>query len=398
MNPAAGFRAVFGAEPAGVWAAPGRVNLIGEHTDYNDGHVLPIALPHRTRVAAAARGDGLLRLHSAGAGGGVTALRVAGLAPGAVRGWAAYPAGVVWALREAGLAVGGADLHVESDVPQGAGLSSSAALEIATALAVTELHGHRPSRAELAALARHAENAFVGVPCGIMDQTASACSVAGHALHLDTRDLTLRHLPFDPAAHGLRLLVADVGRRHALADGAYAARRAACEAGARALGVRALRDVEAAQLPDALAALRPELRPVVRHVVTENERVARVAALLAAGELRAAGPLLTAGHASLRDDFAVSCPELDLVVTAARAAGALGARMTGGGFGGSAIVLVEEDRAAGVERAVADAFASARFTAPAVFPVTAGEGAGRHGEGGRPPAEAGPFSPSGQGT
>ncbi|MBZ4324488.1 galactokinase, partial [Streptomyces huiliensis] len=329
MNPAAGFRAVHGRAPDGVWSAPGRVNLIGEHTDYNDGLMLPAALSRRTRVAAAARPDGLLRLHSARAAGGVVTLEPGALVPGRVRGWAAYPAGVVWALRTAGLAVGGADLHVESDVPQGAGLSSSAALEIATALAVTALHGLAPDPGELARLARHAEHAFVGVPCGIMDQTAAARCRAGHALHLDTRDLTVRHLPFDPAAHGLRLLVVDVGARHALADGAYAARRAACEAGARALGVRALRDVAPAQLPDALGALPPGLRPIVRHVVTENERVARVAALLAAGELGAAGPLLTAGHASLRDDFAVSCPELDLAVDTARAAGALGARMTG---------------------------------------------------------------------
>lgn len=379
MNPEAGFRAVYGRAPDGVWSAPGRVNLIGEHTDYNDGLVLPTALSRRTRVAAAARPDGLLRLHSARADGGVVTLERDELVPGRVRGWAAYPAGVVWALRTAGLAVGGADLHVESDVPQGAGLSSSAALEIATALAVTGVHGLAPEPAELARLARHAEHAFVGVPCGIMDQTAAARCRAGHALHLDTRDLTVRHLPFDPAAHGLRLLVVDVRVRHALADGAYAARRAACEAGARALGVRALRDVALAQLPDALSALPAELRPVVRHVVTENERVARVAALLAAGDLRAAGPPLTAGHASLRDDFAVSCPELDLAVDTARAAGALGARMTGGGFGGSAIALVDEERGEAVERAVGSAFASAGFRAPAVFAVTAGKGAGRDG-------------------
>lgn len=378
MTAAAGFRAVYGTEPAGVWSAPGRVNLIGEHTDYNDGFVLPIALPQRTSVAAAPRGDGLLRLHSAAQGGGAIELRTAALTPGAVRGWAAYPAGVYWALREAGLALDGADVHVESDVPVGAGLASSAALEIATALALTELSGHRPSRPELARLAQHAENAFVGVPCGVMDQLASACCTRGHALHLDTRDLSGRQVPLDLAGPGLRLLVADTGVRHRLGDGAYAARRAGCETAARALGVRALRDVPYPQLPRALHSLGPDLRPLVRHVVTENHRVAEVTALLEAGAVAETGPLLTAGHLSLRDDYAVSCPELDLVVTTACAAGALGARMTGGGFGGSAVVLVAAGDAPAVRDAITEAFAFVGHGAPRIFSVTPGDGAAAH--------------------
>ncbi|MFI9203425.1 galactokinase [Streptomyces sp. NPDC053048] len=379
------FRTVYGTACEDVWEAPGRVNLIGEYTDVNDGFVLPLALPHRTRVAARARRDGRLRLHSAAARGGVVELRVDRLAPGAVRGWAAYPAGVLWALREAGYDIAGADLHVESDVPVGAGLSSSAALEVATALALTELHGRAPDRPELARLARHAENAFVGVPCGAMDQTASACCVTGHALHLDTRSLAHRQVPFDPAGCGLVLLVVDTRVRHALGDGAYARRRAGCEAGARALGVRALRDVPHDQLDAALGALGDDaaLRALVRHVVSENHRVAAVAALLDAGDVRAAGPLLTAGHASLRDDFAVSCPELDLVVAAALAAGALGARMTGAGFGGSALVLAEEAAAGEVERAVTGAFAAAGHRAPRVFAATPGDGARRSGQDGQ---------------
>ncbi|WP_367138124.1 MULTISPECIES: galactokinase [Streptomyces] len=380
MNGAAeGFERAYGYAPEGVWAAPGRVNLIGEYTDVNEGHVLPIALPHRTRVAAAARTDGVLRLRSREAAeAGTAELSLAGLAPGGVTGWAAYPAGVAWALREAGLPVGGADLYVESDVPAGAGLSSSAALEVATALALTELHGAACERPGLARLAQRAENAFVGVPCGVMDQTASACCTAGHALHLDTRDLALRQVPFDLAAHGLRLLVADTRVRHALADGAYAARRAGCEAAARALGVRALRDVPHAELEDALGRLADaSLRPLVRHVVTEGERVREVVALLAAGEPRKAGPLLTAGHASLRDDFAVSCPELDLAVAVANEAGALGARMTGAGFGGSALALVEEGAADAVGAAVTAAFAAAGHRPPRVFAAVAGEGARR---------------------
>ncbi|MFI9310317.1 galactokinase [Streptomyces triculaminicus] len=375
------FRAVHGAPCEGVWAAPGRVNLIGEYTDVSDGFVLPFALPHLTWVAARRRRDGLLRLHSAAVGGGVVELRADRLAPGTVGGWAAYPAGVLWALRAAGHPARGADLHVESDVPAGAGLSSSAALEVATALALDGLYGPFTDPPGLARLARHAENAFVGVPCGAMDQTAAACCVAGHALHLDTRHLTWRQVPFDPTAHGLRLLVVDTGVAHALGDGEYARRRAGCEAAARALGVRALRDVPYAHLPAALDALRddPGLRPLVRHVVGENHRVGAVAALLEAGDPRAAGPLLTAGHASLRDDFGVSCPELDLVVAAACGAGAVGARMTGAGFGGSALVLAEEADDRAVRRAVTDAFAAAGHRPPRIFAVVPGEGARRVG-------------------
>ncbi|MFI9720611.1 galactokinase [Streptomyces sp. NPDC052396] len=373
---AAGFRAVYGRAPETVRSAPGRVNLIGEHTDYNEGLVLPLALDRRTAVATAPRKDGVLRLYSARLGGEVVRLRVAELAPGAVRGWAAYPAGVCWALREAEVAgvAGGADIHVESEVPLGAGLSSSAALEVATALA---LGGSSLAGAELALLAQRAENEFAGVPCGVMDQMAAACCVAGHALLLDTRDLRMRQVPLELT--GLRLLVVDTGVRHELADGAYAERRAGCAKAARALGVRALRDITPGQLPDVLRGLSAGLRPLVRHVVTENHRVREVAALLEAGAVRETGALLTAGHRSLRDDFAVSCPELDLVVDTAVVAGALGARMTGGGFGGSAVVLVEEARAEPVRQAVAEAFGYAGYGAPRVFTVGAGSSAGRVG-------------------
>ncbi|WP_116212188.1 galactokinase [Streptomyces olivoreticuli] len=373
------FRRAFGHPPAGVWAAPGRVNLIGEYTDVNEGFVLPFALPHAVRAAAAPRDDGLLRLHRGDdARTGWLELSGADLRPGHTEGWAAYPAGVLWALREAGHDLGGADLRIDGEVPQGAGLSSSAALECAVALALTEAAGLALSRQEIARICRRAENDFVGVPCGIMDQTASACCVTGHALFLDTRDLARRHVPLDLAGAGLRLLVVDTRVKHALADGAYAKRRAGCEAGARALGVRALRDVPHDRLGDALDRLPDaDARALVRHVVTENERVRRVVAHLDAGDVRAVGPLLTAGHASLRDDFRVSCPELDLAVAVANSSGALGARMTGAGFGGSVVALVESERAAAVERAVADAFAAAGFARPRVFPVVAGPGARR---------------------
>ncbi|MFF2812344.1 galactokinase [Streptomyces sp. NPDC058000] len=377
---AAAFHTVYGAEPTGTWAAPGRVNLIGEHTDYNDGFVMPLALPHTTIAAAAPRTDGVLRLHSAGATGGIVELHTDDLHPPATgAGWAAYPAGVVWAMREAGLPIGGADLHYTSTVPLGAGLSSSAALEVATALALDDLYGLGLPREEVARLAQRAENAYVGVPCGIMDQTAAACCTAGHALFLDTRDLTRRHVPFDLAAEGLRLLVVDTRVRHQLGDGAYAERRAGCERGARALGVHALRDIPYAHLPEALDALAndPVVQALVRHIVTENHRVEQTVAHLDAGHPRAIGPLLTAGHASLRDDFKISCPELDLAVDTANAAGALGARMTGGGFGGSALVLVEADAAPTVTHALHTAFATAGHTPPRIFPAVPGPGAHR---------------------
>ncbi|MGW8374545.1 galactokinase [Streptomyces sp. ODS28] len=379
---AGGFAEVYGHAPEGAWEAPGRVNLIGEHTDYNDGFVMPLALPHACRAEAARRDDGVLRLHSAEAPGGVVELRVDELAAqGAVGdrgGWAAYPAGVVWALREAGLEVGGADLHFTSTVPTGAGLSSSAALEVSTAVALDGLYGLGLDAERAARLCQRAENAFVGVPCGIMDQMAAACCTEGHALYLDTRDLAQRQVPFDLAAQGLRLLVVDTRVKHALGDGEYAKRRAGCEAAAAALGVAALRDVPHGELETALKQLAdPELVPLVRHIVTENERVREAIRLLDAGETRAMGPVLTAGHASLRDDFAISCAELDLVVDTALEAGALGARMTGGGFGGSAIVLAEEPAAESVADAVRAAFAAAGHAAPRVFGATPAQGARR---------------------
>ncbi|MFD0338160.1 galactokinase [Streptomyces sp. NPDC127117] len=376
------FTELYGHAPEGIWAAPGRVNLIGEYTDFNDGFVMPLALPHTALAAVARRTDGELRLHSTDVPGGVVQLRLDELAPHQGHGWAAYPAGVVWALREAGHPVTGADIQLTSTVPTGAGLSSSAALEVVTALALNDLFGLGLSAPELAVLGQRAENDFVGVPCGVMDQMASACCTEGHALHLDTRDLTQRQIPFDLAAHGLRLLVVDTQVKHALGDGAYAERRAGCEAGAAALGVRTLREVPYDGLGAALGTLAEagvdeSVVRYVRHVVSDNARVEQVIALLDAGDVRAAGPVLNAGHVSLRDDLRVSCPELDLVVSAANEAGALGARMTGGGFGGSAIVLVAEEQAGTVAKSVLEAFAAAGHTAPRIFPAVPSAGARR---------------------
>ncbi|MER6464435.1 galactokinase [Streptomyces sp. NPDC001288] len=373
------FTELYGTAPEGVWSAPGRVNLIGEHTDYNDGFVMPFALPHVTTAAVSRRTDGVLRLHSADIEGGVVELAPDALEPGTDHAWTAYPAGVVWALREAGHPVGGADVHLSSTVPTGAGLSSSAALEVVIALALNDLHGLGLARWQLARLCQRAENVYVGAPTGIMDQTASACCEHGHALFLDTRDLSQKQIPFDLAAEGMRLLVVDTQVKHAHSGGEYGKRRAGCEKGAALLGVDALRDVAYDGLGAALDRLgdEEEVRRLVRHVVTEDHRVERVVALLEAGDTRAIGPVLTEGHASLRDDFRISCPELDLVVDTALASGALGARMTGGGFGGSAIVLAEASDVDTITKAVEEAFAAAGFTAPRTFEAVPSAGARR---------------------
>ncbi|MEV1022301.1 galactokinase [Streptomyces sp. NPDC050264] len=385
MSVAAQFSDLYGYEPAGVWAAPGRVNLIGEYTDFNEGFVMPLALPHTAVAAVAARTDGVLRLHSADIDAPVAELRVDDLTPLSKYGqggWAAYPAGVVWALRDAGHPVTGADIHLASTVPTGAGLSSSAALEVVTAYALNELFELGLNRQELAVLAQRAENVFVGVPCGVMDQMASACGTEGHALHLDCRDLSIRQIPFDLAAQGLQLLVVDTRVKHELGDGAYAERRAGCEEGARLLGVSHLRDVAYAELADSLGELQrvgadEKVVRYVRHVVSDDHRVEQVIDLLDAGDVRAIGPVLTEGHTSLRDDLRISCQELDLVVATANAAGALGARMTGGGFGGSAVVLVETADADAVTKSVLTAFDEAGHTAPRVFPAVPSPGARR---------------------
>jgi galactokinase len=358
------FATQYGSAPEGVWHAPGRANLIGEHTDYNDGFVLPFALDRGTFAAAAPHEDGVLELTSRqepggsggwGGPGGTRRVTIGldSLAPGSVPGWAGYPAGVVWALRQAGYPVPGARVAVDSDLPQGAGLSSSAALECAVALALTELAGVDVVRPELAAIARRAENDFVGVPTGIMDQSAALLCQVGHALLLDCRSGEGDSVPLDPARSGLALAIIDTRARHALTESGYGARHIECEEAARALGVQTLRDVTGT---GSLAALAdPVLRRRARHVITENQRVLEAAALLRRGKVAGIGRLLNESHASLRDDFEVSWPAADVAVDAAVAAGALGARMMGGGFGGSVIALLPEDGSA-VQEAVCAAF------------------------------------------
>ncbi|GAA1150301.1 galactokinase [Kribbella jejuensis] len=371
------FADVFGTAPDGSWRAPGRVNLIGEHTDYNDGVVLPIALPNQIVVTAGRRTDGLVAVASGGHGE-VIEFPLDSLAPGSVGDWAAYPAGAAWVLREAGYPIGGASLHFESDLPSGAGLSSSAALLCATAIALLGLAGEEVDPAEVARLAQRAENQYVGAPVGLMDQTASMCCTAGHALAFDIRSGALDQIPFDPEAEGLRLLVVDVKAPHRHADGEYAARRQSCEHAAAALGVPALRSVDYAGLDAALARLDDEVdRRRVRHVVTEIKRTEDAIALMRAGRLREVGPLFTASHVSLRDDFEVTVPELDVAVDAALDAGALGARMTGGGFGGCIIALVEASAAESVLAAIEKAFAEHGFAAPSSLAATPSAGASR---------------------
>jgi galactokinase len=373
---AAAFAERTGRDPDGVWAAPGRVNLIGEHTDYNDGFVLPAAIDRQVLGAAGRREDGRLRLWSLQAGPPAD-LALAEVGPGRVEGWAAYPAGVAWALGQAGVELGGADLVVDGDVPAGSGLSSSAALECATATALADLHDAGLDRAALAGLARRAENEVVGVPSGVMDQMVSMLGRAGHALFLDTRSLATEQVPLPLEAAGLCLVVIDTRAGHRLVDGAYADRRAACEAAAAVLGVPALRDATPEQVEAAAEALGdPGLRRA-RHVVTENARVLEAVAWLRAGELDRLGPLLAASHASLRDDYEVSSPELDTAVAAAVDAGAVGARMTGAGFGGSAIALARADLVGRVAERAAEAFAAAGFGPPEVTAVVPSDGARR---------------------
>jgi galactokinase len=374
------FRERFGGEPDGVWLAPGRANLMGEHTDYNEGFVLPFALGQGVTAAAARRmgrrAGRRLTVCSRQEPGDAVEVDLDGLAPGRVTGWAAYPAGVAWALEAAGHRLPGACIAIDSDVPVGAGLSSSAALECATALALTSLADLDVPRTELVTIARRAENEFAGVPTGIMDQSASLLCRAGHALLLDCRTLETSQVPFDPGAGGAGLLLINTRARHELADGEYGRRRAECEEAARRLGIRSLRDLT--NLADTGSLTDSVLRRRVRHVFTDNQRVLEVVALLraspgpspglSADTYREIGRLLTQAHGSLRDDFEVSWPEADAAVEAAVGAGAYGARMIGGGFGGSVLALVPAAaRGPGsgpVRDAVAAAFARRGWTAP----------------------------------
>jgi galactokinase len=363
-----------GRQPTGVWAAPGRVNLIGEHTDYNEGYVMPFALAQRVLIAAAPRNDRTWSVTSLN-NDSTKIFSAADLNPGMV-GWQAYVAGVVWALQEAGHRVGGADLVLTSDVPEGAGLSSSAALECAVLTALADLNDLDIVGIERAKLARRSENVFVGAPIGLMDQAASTLCTAGHALFFDCRTDAAEQVLFDTTSAGLEILVLDTKTPHALVDSEYAARRASCEQAAQLLGIPALRDVtdlDAAldQLPD------PVLKRRVRHVVTENARVLEAADVLRAGRIADLAPLLDASHESMRDDFEITVPQVDLAVETARSSGSLGARMTGGGFGGCIIALVELGDSERIGEAIVESFGAAGYGPPVYFTAVPSTGAQR---------------------
>ena len=370
------YRKLVGSEPEGIWFAPGRVNLIGEHTDYNDGFVLPFALEQRALVAAGHRTDGLIVMHAADLSETVE-LPLSALAPGQ-GGWAAYLAGVLWALREAGHQVGEVSLVLTSDVPLGAGLSSSAAIECAVMAAVCDLFGLDITPMERARLAQRAENVYVGAPTGLLDQAASTLCRTGHGLFLDCRTLETIDVPLPLRGQGFEILVLDTHTPHSHVDGEYGERRATCERAAAILGVRALRDVtdlDAAlpRLPDA------QMRRRVRHVVSENDRTCAALDLARRGLLAELPRLLNESHASMREDYEITVPTVDLAVETALAHGALGARMTGGGFGGCIIAWCSAGQAERIGSAIHEAFEKAGFQKPSWFTATPSGGAGRLG-------------------
>jgi galactokinase len=372
------FAASYARHPEGVYAAPGRVNLIGEHTDYSGGLVLPFAIDATAKLAVGRNDDDIIRVVSAQRPGPIQQFTGDDILPGsaASRNWAGYLLGAVWALRTAGHRIGGLDLALDSQVPSGAGLSSSAAVECVTTLAASAISGITLEPMEIAGIALKAENDFVGVPCGPMDQTASAAATAGNVLLFDTRSGKIEDIPFDPGTAGFSLLVVDTRVAHSLADGDYGKRRAACDEATDILHVNSLRDITVEELPAALDKLDNELLARrVRHVVTENDRVSTTVGLLRRGQIAAVGELLTTSHRSLQHDYEVSCPELDLAVDTCLAAGATGARMTGGGFGGSTIALVPTPLLGSVTRAVMYAFQQRGFAEPVPRIVNPSDGA-----------------------
>jgi galactokinase len=371
------FSSAFGREPDGVWQAPGRVNLIGEHTDYNEGFVLPFAIDKTARIAVGVRSDSTIRLLSTYGDQGMTTADTGHLEAQSAKGWTKYPLGVMWSLQQRGIDVPGLDLLLHSSVPLGAGLSSSHAIECAVISALNDITGAGLSPEDMVLATQRAENDFVGAPTGIMDQSASLRGSAGHAVFLDCRDQSVELVPFEAETAGLVMLVIDTKVSHSHADGGYASRRASCELGAEVLGVKALRDVAVGDLEEASGLLDEVTFRRVRHIVTENDRVLQTVELLRRHGPSSIGPLLDASHVSMRDDFEISCAELDLAVETSRANGAIGARMTGGGFGGAAIALTPVAEERRVRTAVEQAFARAGFTAPDIFTVTPAAGAMR---------------------
>ena len=365
------FLEAFGEEPDIVAAAPGRVNLIGEHIDYSEGFVLPFAIKDRTLVAVRKRDDSTVRIASVQRRNKIAVVDIKDVKPGLKGEWERYALGVLWSMG----VTSGLDLMIDGNVPLGAGLSSSAALECSVATAINHLFDLGFSLEELARLTQKAENQYVGVPCGIMDQSVSLMATQGFALLLDCRDLSTRNIPFDVASHNLELLIIDTQAHHALTDGGYAERRASCESVAVKLGVKSMRELTLNQLESEREQLTDTEYIRARHAVSEMTRVLDCVEALALGDFARVGQLLNQSHASLRDDYTVSCPELNTAVDASIAAGALGSRMVGGGFGGSAIALIEVSKTAQTIHAIEKAFAENEFKAPRFFTSLPSQGA-----------------------
>ena len=365
------FLETFGEEPDLVAAAPGRVNLIGEHIDYSEGFVLPFAIKDRTMVAARKRDDSTVRVASAQRRNKIVTVDISDVKPGLKGEWERYALGVLWSMG----VTSGVDLMIDGHVPLGAGLSSSAALECSVATAMNHLFDMGFNLEELARLTQKAENQYVGVPCGIMDQSVSLMATNGFALLLDCRDLSTRNIPFDVASHGLELLIIDTQAHHALTDGGYAERRASCESVAAKLHFKSMRELTITQLDSSRDLLSETEYIRARHAITEMKRVLDCVEALSSGDFVKVGQLLNQSHLSLRDDYNVSCPELNAAVEASLVAGALGSRMVGGGFGGSAIALIQASKTSETIGVVEKAFADKKFKAPRFFTSLPSQGA-----------------------
>lgn len=368
------FEELYGRKPEVLAEAPGRVNLIGEHIDYSEGFVLPFAIADRAYAAIAAREDGLVRIASHQRKEKIFSIDINDVKPGSKGDWEKYVLGVIWSL---GLTAG-VDILVDGSVPAGAGLSSSAALECSVAVALNTLFDLKKSKEDLARATQKAENDYVGVPCGIMDQSVSLMAQAGAALLLDCRDLSTETIPFNVADAGLELLIIDTQAHHALVDGGYAERRTACESVAAKLNIPSMRHLTLASLEANQEKLTPTEFIRARHAVTEISRVLDAVTALRASDFATLGKLINASHISLRDDYAVSCPELDVAVEASLAAGAMGARMVGGGFGGSAIALIKASDVQDTRDAVLAAFEAKGFKKPRFFTSLPSAGASAH--------------------
>jgi galactokinase len=368
------FFELFGHKAEVLAEAPGRVNLIGEHIDYSEGFVLPFAIADRTFAAISSNKDGLVRIASQQRKNRIFTIDINDVKPGSAGDWEKYVLGVIWSM---GITTG-VDILVDGHVPSGAGLSSSAALECSVAVGLNTLFDLGKSLEDMARATQKAENDYVGMPCGIMDQSVSMMGRAGSALLLDCRDLTTESVPFDVASAGLELLIIDTQAHHALVDGGYAERRASCESVAAKFGIPSMRHLTI----DLLQSRKSEITETefirARHAVTEIQRVKDAVTALRASDFQTLGRLINESHNSLRDDYTVSCPELDEAVDASRAAGALGARMVGGGFGGSAIALIKADQIESVKDAIRKAYAAKSFKAPRFFTSLPSAGASAH--------------------